>query len=369
MSAACRTRHRPADHRADGQLHRQRRHQGVHLHRRPRLDRGEKRRHARPAQGRHAQRPPAPRANSSSTSTASASSHHDTKVQNFFDEAEIKRVYYPEMEALIKAESGAKRVVVFDHTLRTADDALREKQKIREVVRRAHNDYTEWSGPQRRARHPAGRGRRAAQAPLRHHPGVAADPPSGRDPSARHLPTPAASRSDDFVISERRYPEPHRPDLRHRLQPEAQVVLVPAPGARRGAGVQGLRLGEGRPRPLDRAHRLRRPDHAAERAAAREHRNPHAGVFLSRCYQSRGYDAVPSRPRSKHEDAMPEADKEGERYQADTPQAAPGFFLKGSPPARLGHEEPPRAHLQSAVRPHRHAGHRPRLLPGPDHRA
>src|SRR6266566_1081509 len=28
--------------------------------------------------------------------------------------------------------------------------------------------------------------------------------------------------------------------------------------------------------------------------------------------------------------AMPEADAEGARYQADTPQAAPGFFLKGS---------------------------------------
>ena len=27
---------------------------------------------------------------------------------------------------------------------------------------------------------------------------------------------------------------------------------------------------------------------------------------------------------------MPEADKEGERYSADTPQAAPGFFLKGA---------------------------------------
>src|ERR1051325_2723441 len=27
---------------------------------------------------------------------------------------------------------------------------------------------------------------------------------------------------------------------------------------------------------------------------------------------------------------MPEADKEGERYFADKPQAAPGFFLKGS---------------------------------------
>jgi hypothetical protein len=74
---------------------------------------------------------------------------HDTHVADFFDEAEIKRVYYPEMEALIKAESGAKRVVVFDHTLRTADDELRESKKIREVVRRVHNDYTEWSAPQR----------------------------------------------------------------------------------------------------------------------------------------------------------------------------------------------------------------------------
>jgi len=74
---------------------------------------------------------------------------HDTKVADFYDEDEIKRIYYPEMEALIKAESGAKRVVVFDHTLRTADDALRESKKIREVVRRVHNDYTEWSGPQR----------------------------------------------------------------------------------------------------------------------------------------------------------------------------------------------------------------------------
>jgi hypothetical protein len=74
---------------------------------------------------------------------------HDTRVTDFYDEAEIRRVYYPEMEALIKAESGARRVVVFDHTLRTADDELRESKKIREVVRRVHNDYTEWSGPQR----------------------------------------------------------------------------------------------------------------------------------------------------------------------------------------------------------------------------
>ena len=74
---------------------------------------------------------------------------HDTKVADFFDQEQIRRIYYPEMEALVKAESGASRVVIFDHTLRTADDDQREARKIREVVRRAHNDYTEWSGPQR----------------------------------------------------------------------------------------------------------------------------------------------------------------------------------------------------------------------------
>ena len=74
---------------------------------------------------------------------------HDTKVKDFYDEDEIARVYYPEMVELIKAESGAKRVVVFDHTLRTADSEMRESKKIRDVVSRVHNDYTEWSAPQR----------------------------------------------------------------------------------------------------------------------------------------------------------------------------------------------------------------------------
>src|SRR5215203_5086212 len=64
-------------------------------------------------------------------------------------------------------------------------------------------------------------------------------------------------------------------------QNEAQVVLAAAPGARRGAGVQGLRFGQRRPCPLDPAYRLRRSDHAAKRTAAREHRNPHARVFLT----------------------------------------------------------------------------------------
>jgi hypothetical protein len=74
---------------------------------------------------------------------------HRTQMGNFYDEEEIRRVYYPECEALIEEVSGAKRVVVFDHTLRTASDAQRETRKIRDIVSRVHNDYTEWSGPQR----------------------------------------------------------------------------------------------------------------------------------------------------------------------------------------------------------------------------
>ena len=74
---------------------------------------------------------------------------HRTAVRSFLDPDELKAVYYPEVEALIKARSGAARVVVFDHTLRSGSEAEREAKLIREPVLSAHNDYTEWSGPQR----------------------------------------------------------------------------------------------------------------------------------------------------------------------------------------------------------------------------
>ncbi|MGH7875421.1 MAG: CmcJ/NvfI family oxidoreductase [Candidatus Binatia bacterium] len=74
---------------------------------------------------------------------------HETKMKNFYDEDEIRSVYYPETEELVKKASGAQRVLVFDHTLRSADHAMREEKNISGPVRNAHNDYTEWSGPQR----------------------------------------------------------------------------------------------------------------------------------------------------------------------------------------------------------------------------
>lgn len=72
---------------------------------------------------------------------------HDTDVRDFYDEAEVKSAYYAEVEALIKRETGAAKVVVFDHTVRTADRAV--ERGLRTPVRSVHNDYTEKSGPQR----------------------------------------------------------------------------------------------------------------------------------------------------------------------------------------------------------------------------
>ena len=74
---------------------------------------------------------------------------HHSKVKDFYDEAELRAVYYPEIEQLVKQTTGANRVLVFDHTLRSADTAMREAKQISGPVRNAHNDYTEWSGPQR----------------------------------------------------------------------------------------------------------------------------------------------------------------------------------------------------------------------------
>jgi hypothetical protein len=74
---------------------------------------------------------------------------HPTRVKDFYDPAELTSVYYPEMQALIAARSGARRVHIFDHTLRTSDEEARVARKIREPVKSVHNDYTDWSGPQR----------------------------------------------------------------------------------------------------------------------------------------------------------------------------------------------------------------------------
>ncbi|MEL0106400.1 MAG: CmcJ/NvfI family oxidoreductase [Rhodospirillaceae bacterium] len=74
---------------------------------------------------------------------------HVPAVTDFYDADVVKRIYYPEVKKLILEQSGASKVMVFDHTFRLADDALREEKMSRKPVKRVHNDYTDESGAQR----------------------------------------------------------------------------------------------------------------------------------------------------------------------------------------------------------------------------
>ena len=69
------------------------------------------------------------------------------------DDAAIRVQFYPEVEAFVKREVGAKRVVIFDHTIR-AQSNLNQTRSEHSTSRRApvmniHCDYTPNSGPLR----------------------------------------------------------------------------------------------------------------------------------------------------------------------------------------------------------------------------
>jgi hypothetical protein len=109
-----------------------------------------------------------------------------TAVRDFFDPAELESVYYPEIERL-----------------------------VREPVLSAHNDYTEWSGPQRVREVMGGEAEallarrfaiiqvwRAINQPIRANPLAIAD--------ARSI------APEDLLVAERRYP--HRVGQTYRLK-------------------------------------------------------------------------------------------------------------------------------------------------------
>jgi len=73
-----------------------------------------------------------------------------SSVKDFYDEEEVKNVYYPEAEQLIKAATGADRVFVFDHTVRKRVQGAADRDGgLRQPVARVHVDHTDKSGPQR----------------------------------------------------------------------------------------------------------------------------------------------------------------------------------------------------------------------------
>jgi len=73
-----------------------------------------------------------------------------TAFTDFYDEAAVRERYYPEVESVLRALTGAHAVIAFDHNVRSAARAARGEIGVRLPVDQAHNDYTEASGPKRK---------------------------------------------------------------------------------------------------------------------------------------------------------------------------------------------------------------------------
>jgi hypothetical protein len=76
---------------------------------------------------------------------------HASGVRNFYDDKEVRGVYYREAESLLQKLTGADRVYVFDHTVRRRLPGSEDRRNDapRQPVPRVHVDHTEKSGPQR----------------------------------------------------------------------------------------------------------------------------------------------------------------------------------------------------------------------------
>lgn len=70
-------------------------------------------------------------------------------VIDFYNDAEVRERYYPEVAQFLRRVLGALDVVVFDHNQRSAVRAAQGQPGVRMPVDAAHNDYTPQSGPRR----------------------------------------------------------------------------------------------------------------------------------------------------------------------------------------------------------------------------
>ncbi len=153
---------------------------------------------------------------------------HHTRMKDFTDEAERKRVYDLEVAELIKKHSGASDVpgVRPHHPRRRRAGATEDRRATAGEGRaqRLHRGLGAAAAARDRRRR---RGRTPFQEALGDHPGLAADPRHGDDRSARHLRRPQHS-AEGLHPGAAPLQVPHRRGLPHRLQPRAQVVLLPA---------------------------------------------------------------------------------------------------------------------------------------------
>ncbi|HEX5454214.1 MAG TPA: CmcJ/NvfI family oxidoreductase [Stellaceae bacterium] len=80
-----------------------------------------------------------------------ALAEHRSAVRDFWDDDEVRRVYYPEAEEVIAAATGGARVFIFDHLQRRRVPGLADRSRggPRQPAGRVHVDHTARSGPQR----------------------------------------------------------------------------------------------------------------------------------------------------------------------------------------------------------------------------
>jgi len=81
-----------------------------------------------------------------------AVAEHRSAVRDFWDDDEVRRIYYPEAETVIKQATGASRVFIFDHLQRRRVAGLVDRSRRggpRQPATRVHVDHTARSGPQR----------------------------------------------------------------------------------------------------------------------------------------------------------------------------------------------------------------------------
>jgi len=85
---------------------------------------------------------------------------HESKEKDFLDDEQIKRVYYPETEELLKKATGASKVFIFDHTIRRepvnsriAPNDPNKPITLRGPVQRVHIDQSYGAGPKRVQHH------------------------------------------------------------------------------------------------------------------------------------------------------------------------------------------------------------------------
>lgn len=80
--------------------------------------------------------------------------NHKTSAPRLDDEEDVRTIYYPEVEEIVKRVTGASRVLVYDHAIRKREGSRPKLTFGREhatlqPVGRIHCDYTPRSGPRR----------------------------------------------------------------------------------------------------------------------------------------------------------------------------------------------------------------------------